>query len=81
MRGGWGPQRNVKMTLQRTKLIHESSLINLYSLLDFASQVYMLNCTGDHYCCFTADTHQPWTDSSDYYTEYLIIHLDYLITG
>ena len=79
MRGGGGPQRNVKMMLQRIKLIHESSLINLYSLLDLASQVYVLNCTGDHYCCFTDDGCQPWTDSSDYYSEYLIIHFDYRV--
>ena len=67
--------------LQRTKLIYESSLINLYSLLDLASQVYVINCTGDtfNYCCFTADACQPWTDSPDYYSEYLIIHFDHFI--
>ena len=41
----------------------------------------MINCTCDtfNYCCFTADTHQPWVDLSDYYSEYLIIHFDYFI--
>ena len=28
---------------------------------------------------FTANERQPWTDSHDYYFEYLIIHFDYLI--
>ena len=27
----------------------------------------------------TANERQPWTDSHDYYFEYLIIHFDYLI--
>ena len=27
----------------------------------------------------TANECQPWTDSHDYYFEYLIIHFDYLI--
>ena len=30
-------------------------------------------------CLFTANERQPWTDSHDYYFEYLIIHFDYLI--
>ena len=68
------------MMLQRTKLIYESSLLTFYSLLDLASQVYVLNCTGHHYCCFTADIRQPWTDSSNYYSEYLIIHFEYRVT-
>ena len=28
---------------------------------------------------FTANERQSWTDSHDYYFEYLIIHFDYLI--
>ena len=41
--------------------------------------MYVLNCTGDHYCYFTTDACQHWTDSSDYYSEYLIIHFDYRV--
>ena len=43
--------------------------------------MYVINCTGDtfNYCCFTANTCQPWMDSRDYYSEYLIIHFDYFI--
>ena len=43
--------------------------------------MYVINCTGDtfNYCCFNANAHQPWMDSSDYYSEYLIIHFDYFI--
>ena len=56
-------------------------LLTFYSLLDLASQVYVINITGDtfNYCCFTANAHQPWMDSRDYYFEYLIIHFDYFI--
>ena len=53
--------------------------LTFYSLLDLASEVYVLNCTGDHYCSFTGDACQPWTDSSDYYSEYLIIRFDYRV--
>ena len=31
------------------------------------------------YTMFTANERQSWTDSHDYYFEYLIIHFDYLI--
>ena len=41
--------------------------------------MYVLNCTGDYYCCFTADACQPCTDSSDYYSEYLFIHFDHRV--
>ena len=51
-----------------------------FSLLDLACQVYAINCTGDtFYCCFTANARQPWTDSRDCYSEYLIAHFDSLI--
>ena len=32
-----------------------------------------------HWRYITANERQPWTDSHDYYFEYLIIHFDYLI--
>ena len=55
------------------KLLTCTGLILTFSLLDLASRV----------CAITTDARQPWTDSHDCYSEYLIIHLiipfDYLI--
>ena len=65
-----------KTMLNEVKLMSASALCHQNSAITLPLKTSL---TLHIKAIFTANERQPWTDSHDYYFEYLIIHFDYLI--